>query len=450
MSDKESVVDVVVAASARIHRQAQLGKLTWLEATFDVRVKIWNDLTDRFDIEAVPALPEAGRRAAETIRDEPLIVAAMWQALLQWIPMSLAEQVKDAAPGQRAVVEGVSSELRCAVENAVTDALSSRLGDAEIYASLLDSRISEGIVRQVSDKFPLTPQTSSSSPEMKLKALVLAALVKDGKCREAVSEAATLPTASQRAAGCDSIVWAYFYGPLSTEPLPDLVVSLIDSTDWGSAPDHLDSVTCILLRHRRDLVLNLLKRWTSTCDRRDDGRAYHRVASAIAWVADDHDLALSIALRDATPLGVGDESQVNPAADYVLGQRASDLDERVDRLLRFAHMVDGDLSERALLDAATTLLASGEPMEAACLLALSNAYIRRWGRPGIGEVTAPWFTEAFTVHRDEKSALLKALQESGVPGTVRFDHLRFDGPFNRIGLYHYPGSVAALRAGMHR
>ncbi|TCJ79717.1 UNVERIFIED_ORG: hypothetical protein EDC92_10383 [Dietzia maris] len=410
-------------------------------------MKIWNDLTDRFDIEAVSALPEAGYRAAETIQDEPLIVAAMWQGLLQWIPMALAEQIRDAAPGQCAVVEGVSSELRCAVENAVTDALNSRLGDAEIYASLLDSRISEGIVRQVSDEFPLTPQSFSSSSEMKLKALVLAALVREGKCREAVSEAAALPTASQRAAGCDSIVWAYFYGPLSTEPLPDPVVSLIESTDWGSAPDHLDSIACILLRHRRDLTRDLLRRWTSSCDRRDDGRAYHRVASAIAWVADDHDLALSIALRDATPLGVADESQVNPAADYVLAQRASNLDERVDRLLRFSYTVDNGLSERALLDAATTLLASGEPMEAAYLFVLSNDSHRRRGRPGIGEVTTPWFTEAFTVHHNEKIALLKALQKSGVPGTVRFDRLQFDGPFIRIGGYHYPenGSFASER-----
>ncbi|AVZ38477.1 MULTISPECIES: hypothetical protein [unclassified Dietzia] len=117
MSDKESVVDVVVAASARVHRQLQLGKVTEHEAVSDLRTTVWNDPTARLDIQAVPVLPEAGRRAVETIRDEPLIVAAMWQGLLQWIPISLAEQVRRLLlPSKR---RGTSGRHRKPVRNAV-------------------------------------------------------------------------------------------------------------------------------------------------------------------------------------------------------------------------------------------------------------------------------------------------------------------------------------------
>lgn len=88
-------------------------------------------------------------------------------------------------------------------------------------------------------------------------------------------------------------------------------------------------------------------------------------------------------------------------------------------------------------------------MEAACLFTLSNWFTGERGLPGIGVANDPHFVSAFMVNADEKIALVTALQAAGVPGTICFRGLLFDGPFGQTDTGHYcPGSIAALRKGV--
>ncbi|OAH43674.1 hypothetical protein AYJ66_05510 [Dietzia cinnamea] len=279
-------------------------------------------------------------------------------------------------------------------------------------------------------------------------------LVGTGDLEAAVGEVRSLPAGPLGAAGAESIVFAYYGDPRRIEPLPDLVVDLLRSTDFAAASDHLDRISSFLLRAHADLAVELLEQWAADSEpRADNGRPYHRAACLVAWCAGADDLAVRLPRRDATPWGEWDEQRINGSADFILGQRETDVEERVNKLLRSAYDARGVLFERRMTDAAALLLDAGEPLEAAALFVVTNPFLGQkawWGEGPAGLDIR--LNRIRRVDDDEKLALLKSLQAAGVPGDIRLEGLGFEDPLHpgRGSRLRFPRSLAVLRNAVTR
>lgn len=445
---REAVGARVAGSSRRVRESLDLGRITRSEAFAACRASVDRDVGEYVGPDTVDDLPGLAARAVAELPDDPLLRAGLLNGFWELTLASpLAARRGDPARAAR-------GQLDTARAAEVARALGTGRDGAGEVSRVLGVGYPLQTLRRAAEAFPLTETAPSSGDEMWLQSLVLHHLVGTGELETAVGEVRTLPSGPQRAAGAESVVRAYYGHPLRLDPLPDLVVDLLRTTDFASASDHLDRIASYLLRTHADLAVELLERWAADSESgTDDGRRYHRAACLVAWCAGDHDLALRLARRDATPWGEWDERRINASADFVLGQLETDVEERVDRLLRSVYSAEGELFERRMTDAAALLLVAGEPLEAAALFVLTNTSLGEkawWGEGPAGLDIR--LNRIRRVDDDEKLALLKSLQAAGVPGDIRLEGLGFEDPLHpgRGSRLRFPRSLAVLRNAVTR
>lgn len=437
---------------ARIADNCDLGRRTPSEACEDLRFLPQNVLGDQADAGAVTessvtGLPELGDRAAAALADEPLLEAALRCALWSWSFSGPWRAIRGASDEQERRFRGLEPVLAQAAADAVERALAAGRGSASDYDLMVRPDLPEPVLRRLSQSFPPTPEAASSSPEMSLTCTVFWSLALQGRWEDAVTEVRALATAPQRAAGVEALVSAYYAGEDELEPLPAVVVDLMGTVDWTDAPGHLDVVTSYLLRAHRDEALHLLGRWAGDPEpETDDGAAHRREASLVAWAAGANELALEMARRDVTAEDEWDPERRNAAADFVLGQLETDIETRVDRLLRSARPDAAGLFQRRLVDAATLLLAHGEALEAACLLGIVDRWLPRDRRMHQGlRHLDPRLIHRVVVEDDECVRLREAVHATGLADALQGERLRFVEESEPHSSYRYPRSLNSLR-----